>query len=102
MASVTSRMHSRCCLHWHAGCERGITMKETALTTACTSGIGLHLAREFARHGHPLVLVAPDAGELRSLASQLTVECEIPAHPVAKDLEDPDAAEDIFHRLQRE
>lgn len=77
-------------------------MKETALITGCTSGIGLHLAHEFARHGHPLVLVAPDAGELRSLASRLTVECEIPAHPVAKDLEDPDAAEDIFHRLQRE
>jgi short-subunit dehydrogenase len=77
-------------------------MNETALVTGCTSGIGLHLAREFARHGHPLVLVAPDAIELRALAVALSTEFGISATPVAKDLEDPEAAEDIFYRMERE
>lgn len=77
-------------------------MNETALVTGCTSGIGLHLAREFAKHGHPLVLVAPDAIELRALAVSLSTEFGISATPVAKDLEDPDAAEDIFYRMERE
>ncbi len=77
-------------------------MNETALVTGCTSGIGLHLARQFAKHGHPLVLVAPDAVELRSLAVSLSTEFGISATPVAKNLEDPNAAEDIFYRMQRE
>ena len=77
-------------------------MNETALVTGCTSGIGLHLAREFAKHGHPLVLVAPDALELRALAVSLSTEFGVSATPVAKDLEDPEAAEDIFYRMERE
>lgn len=77
-------------------------MKDTALITGCTSGIGLHLAHEFASHGHPLVLVAPDAKELRMLANRLSAEFGVGAIPVAKDLEQEEAAEDIFYRLQRE
>ena len=77
-------------------------MNETTLITGCTSGIGLHLAREFAKHGHPLVLVAPDAVELRALAVDLSTEFGISTTPVAKDLENPDAAEDIYYRLERE
>ncbi|WP_367871768.1 SDR family NAD(P)-dependent oxidoreductase [Luteolibacter sp. Populi] len=77
-------------------------MNETTLITGCTSGIGLHLAREFAKHGHPLVLVAPDAMELRALAVDLSTEFGISTTPIAKDLENPDAAEDIYYRLERE
>ncbi|MCW1915866.1 SDR family oxidoreductase [Luteolibacter sp. GHJ8] len=77
-------------------------MKETALVTGCTSGIGLHLAHEFAAHGHPLVLVAPDASELRALTNRISAEFGVAAVSVAKDLEHEDAAEDIFYRLQRE
>lgn len=79
-----------------------LAMKDTALITGCTSGIGLHLAHEFASHGHPLVLVAPDAKELRMLANRLSAEFGVGAIPVAKDLEQEEAAEDIFYRLQRE
>ncbi len=77
-------------------------MKDTALITGCTSGIGLHLAHEFAGGGHPLVLVAPDAMELRKLATRLSAEFGVPAVPIAKDLEEENSAEDIFYRLERE
>lgn len=77
-------------------------MKATALVTGCTSGIGLHLAHQFARHGHPLVLVAPDATELRCLAENIESEHDVAAIPVAKDLELEESAEDIFFRLERE
>jgi short-subunit dehydrogenase len=40
------------------------TTTDTALITGASSGIGLALAREFARHGHPLVMVAPVQAEL--------------------------------------
>ena len=48
--------------------------KETALVTGASSGIGLHLAHEFARHGHPLVIVAPVQSELESAAEEFRRE----------------------------
>jgi NAD(P)-dependent dehydrogenase (short-subunit alcohol dehydrogenase family) len=45
---------------------------ETALITGASSGIGLHLAREFASHGHPLVLVAPVEEELQKISAEIT------------------------------
>lgn len=77
-------------------------MRDAVLITGSTSGIGLHLAHEFAVHGHPLVLVAPDALELRSLAKRLNAEFGVPVTSMAKDLEQESAAEDIFYRLERE
>lgn len=77
-------------------------MKETTLITGCTSGIGLHLAHEFAKHGHPLVLVAPHVGELRSLATKLETEFNVSCYAIPKDLEDQDSAEDVYFRMERE
>jgi len=77
-------------------------MKDSTLITGCTSGIGLHLAREFAKHGHSLVLVAPDVGELRALAARLETEFNVSCYVLPKDLEQAEAAEDIFYRLERE
>src|SRR3954467_8952319 len=39
-----------------------------ALITGASSGIGLELAREFARNGHDVVLVAPIQSELDTVA----------------------------------
>ena len=77
-------------------------MKDSTLITGCTSGIGLYLAREFAKHGHSLVLVAPDVGELRALAARLETEFNVSCYVLPKDLEQAEAAEDIFYRLERE
>jgi uncharacterized protein len=75
--------------------------KETALITGSSSGIGLHLAYEFARHGHPLVLVAPVAAELQIIASTLRDEYGVNVYVIAKDLEDPEAAHSIWEELHR-
>ena len=73
---------------------------ETALITGASSGIGLHLAHEFAKHGHPLVLVAPVQAELQQIADELRRDHHIDAHGVAKDLEQANAAQEIFDELQ--
>ena len=70
--------------------------RETALVTGSSSGIGLHLAHEFARHGHPLVLVAPVLSELENVAADIQSEHNVSIDVVAKDLENENAAEEIF------
>jgi uncharacterized protein len=74
---------------------------ETALITGSSSGIGLHLAHEFARHGHPLVLVAPAQSELEEVARKITAEHKVNVIVVAKDLEQENAAQEIFDELRR-
>jgi len=73
---------------------------ETALITGSSSGIGLHLAHEFAKHGHPVVLVAPVEAELREVAEQLRATTGVEAIVIAKDLEQPNAPQEIFDELQ--
>ena len=74
-------------------------VQEAALITGASSGIGLHLAREFARHGHPLVLVAPDARELEDVAASLQTEFAVKVHALAHDLREESAADRIFVEL---
>jgi hypothetical protein len=73
---------------------------ETALITGASSGIGLHLAHEFAKHGHPVVLVAPVEAELQEVAHQLHAVTGIEARVIAKDLEQENSAQEIFDELQ--
>lgn len=75
------------------------TKTDTALITGASSGIGLALAREFGRHGHPLVIVAPVKAELDEVAAKLSSEFGVTVHPVAKDLSRPEAADEIFDHL---
>lgn len=77
-------------------------MKLTTLITGCTSGIGLHLAREFARHQHDLVLVAPDSEELSSLAAGLSSEFGVRCSSIPVDLESKDATGVILNSLNRD
>ena len=76
--------------------------KETALITGASSGIGLHLADEFARHQHPIVLVAPVEAELVEIARQLKNSHGIEARTIAADLEEPDAPQRLFEALKAE
>lgn len=70
------------------------------LVTGASSGIGLHLAREFAAHGHPIALVAPDAAELDACAAAIRAEFGVEALSIPADLEKSDAVDDIRTVLQ--
>jgi short-subunit dehydrogenase len=74
----------------------------TVLITGCTSGIGLHLAREFATRGHRLVMVAPDQSELESIASDLEKASGVRPLVIARDLERESSAAEIVELLERE
>lgn len=75
---------------------------QTTLITGASSGIGLHLAHEFARHGHPVVIVAPVPSELETIAEEFRTKHGVTVRCIAKDLEKPEAAQEIFDELQRD
>lgn len=74
---------------------------ETTLITGSSSGIGLHLAHEFASHGHPLVLVAPRQDEIEAVGTHLSRTHDVEVHAIAADLEKPESAQEVFDQVRR-
>ncbi len=74
--------------------------KTTALITGASSGIGLELARTFARKGHNLVVVARDQVRLEQLAGELEAQHGITVKVLVKDLSSPSAAREIYETLK--
>lgn len=68
----------------------------TAIITGASSGIGLELAKIFAKHKIDLVLIARSEGKLNELAAGLQKEFGITIHVLAKDLSNYHAAREIF------
>ncbi|HLX70547.1 MAG TPA: SDR family oxidoreductase [Verrucomicrobiae bacterium] len=75
---------------------------ETVLITGAASGIGLALAREFAKHGHDLILTSRVDSELTDVAAELTSKYQIDVGTLAADLEQPDAPKQLFDSIQQE
>jgi short-subunit dehydrogenase len=75
---------------------------QTVLITGASSGIGMHLAHEFASHGHPLVLVAPVEADLLRVARELQAQHATQVRVLAGDLEQPQTAARIFDELLRD
>jgi short-subunit dehydrogenase len=73
---------------------------ERALITGASSGIGLHLAKEFAKHGHPLVITAPVEAELQQVAREIQDEYNVEVRVIAKDLEQENTAQELFDELR--
>jgi uncharacterized protein len=67
------------------------TKDTTAIVTGASSGIGADIARELARRGHGLTLVARRQDRLQSLADELARAHGVRAEVIAADLTDADA-----------
>src|ERR687894_726166 len=72
---------------------------QTALLTGASSGIGLELARLFARDGYRLVLVAGDTAKLNQATQELEAISDQPITTIVQDLAEPGAAHRIANQL---
>jgi len=75
--------------------------RKTALITGASFGIGLELARIFARENHNLVLVARSADKLRQLASELEKSHGTRSLILAVDLTEPGASAYVLDQTKR-
>ncbi len=71
-----------------------------ALITGGTSGIGYELARNFARDGYNLVLVARNEKLLQQTTDELKQQFVVEITPLAEDLFDKQAAERIYNKVK--
>jgi len=72
-----------------------------ALVTGASAGIGLELAREFAAHGHPVILVARNEAKLNEVAAELSRTHGVEASVVANDLGERSGPTALFHEVAR-
>ncbi len=77
-------------------------MKNTALITGASSGIGLELARIHAEKGGNLVLVARSTGKLEELKYELEKKHGISIYIIGKDLSQPNAATEVYSELEKQ
>src|SRR5579864_7238265 len=75
------------------------TENSTALITGASGGIGAEIARELARRGHGVVLVARRKSRLETLAKDLSGEYGIRAETIAADLAKPASRSRISGRI---
>lgn len=70
------------------------------LITGASAGIGAALAEEFAKHGHPLILVARRKEKLAELAERLSAKHGIAVTTISADLASAEAAATLFAETQ--
>jgi uncharacterized protein len=75
------------------------SLKSTAVVTGASGGIGMEIARELARRGHGVVLVARRKQRLDTLAEELRGEYGIRAETIASDLAKPASRSRIPGRI---
>lgn len=75
-------------------------MSKTALITGATGGIGEAICREFARHGHDLIITARDRRKLDAMAARLRNTYGVEVAAIPADLNQPDAAKKLFQEVR--
>jgi short-subunit dehydrogenase len=76
------------------------SIKLTALITGASGGIGLELAREFAKDGYNLILVARSKDKLDQIAGDFSTRYSISATAIAKDLSQGSAPDELYAELE--
>ncbi|OBF61956.1 oxidoreductase [Mycobacterium sp. 852002-53434_SCH5985345] len=71
-----------------------MTQAQLALVTGASSGIGLELAKQFARHGYDLVVAAEDDA-IRDVPDKLS-RWDSAVQPIQVDLRTPDGVEHLY------
>jgi short-subunit dehydrogenase len=74
-------------------------MADTVLITGASVGIGYELAKQFARGGNDLVLVARNEEKLREVAGEMKAAFGVNADVMAADLANASAPRELFERL---
>ena len=77
-------------------------MKNTALITGASNGIGLELARIHASKGGDLVLVARSKDKLDELKSELENQFSITVYTIGKDLSAINAAQEVYEETNKQ
>ncbi len=70
------------------------------LITGASSGIGMELARVFAKNNHHLILVARSEDKLLALKKEIENDSEVVAEVIPIDLSIPDSAEKLFEQIK--
>jgi len=70
------------------------------LITGASAGIGAELAREFARHGHQLTLVARRRAKLAGIAAELEREHYVDVRTIVQDLAKPNGPAALVKAMQ--
>jgi hypothetical protein len=77
-------------------------MKNTALITGASNGIGLELAKIHASKGGDLVLVARNKTKLDELKSELESQYKIIVHTIGKDLSASNSAQEVYEETTKQ
>ncbi len=75
------------------------SLRNWALITGASAGIGLELARVFAENGFPLILVARREDQLRRLAEELKTAHGVDSRVLAGDLAPPEGPQQVFEAV---
>lgn len=77
-------------------------MKNTALITGASNGIGLELSRIHACKGGDLVLVARNKSKLDELRNELEKEFKVTVYTIGKDLSVINAAQEVYDETNKQ
>lgn len=80
--------------------DSGSPAASCVLVTGATGGIGREIAREFARTGCAVALVARTADKLETLAAELSLEFGVATYTYAADFAKPEATDQLVARIQ--
>jgi NAD(P)-dependent dehydrogenase (short-subunit alcohol dehydrogenase family) len=78
--------------------DGAVNRSRTCLVTGASRGIGAAVAARLADDGHRIALLGRDAGALESVAAALPS----PSLTLPADVTDPEQAEEVFQRVERE